>query len=45
MVQGMHNPPQYGYKPLSGALFPDKYPFAHERANDLGYFFLKYFIS
>lgn len=45
MVQGMHNPPQYGYKPLAGSLFPDKYPFNYASVHDYGYFWLKYFIS
>ena len=29
MVQGLHNPPQHGYKPLAGDLFPSKYPFEY----------------
>jgi len=45
MVQGLHNPPQYGYKPLTGTLFPSEYPFDHGEAQQAGYFWLKYFIS
>ena len=45
MVQGMHNPPQFGYKPLSGDLMPDTYPFNYASQHDYGYFWLKYFIS
>ena len=47
MVQGLHNPPQHGYKPLSGTLFPTEYPFAYGAAHNsrLGYYWLKYFIS
>ena len=45
MVQGMHNPPQYGYKPLSGDLFPNTYPFNYSAIHSYGYFWLKYYIS
>jgi len=46
MVQGMHNPPQLGYKPLSGSLFPQQYPFDYESIFEKNsYFWLKYFIS
>ena len=46
MVQGMHNPPQYGYKPLSGNLFPTSYPFDFREIFDQSsYYWLKYFIS
>ena len=45
MVQGMHNPPQYGYKPLAGCVFPDQYPFNFSLIHDYNYFWLKYFIS
>ena len=42
----MHNPPQYGYKPLSGCLFPSEYPFRYGAIHDkYSYFWLKYFIS
>lgn len=46
MVQGMINPPQLGYKPLSGDLFPESYPFNFARIHDKkGYYWLKYYIS
>merc|ERR1719362_491010 len=46
MVQGMHLPPQFGYKPLSGSLFPTTYPFDYEEIFDqYSYYWLKYFIS
>lgn len=45
MVQGMHNPPLQGYKPLSGCVFPDTYPFRYQSIHDYNYFWLKYFIS
>ena len=46
MVQGLHNPPQFGYKPLSGTLFPSDYPFNYKTMHDpWSYFFLKYYIS
>ena len=45
MVQGLHNPPQHGYKPLSGQLFPSIYPFNYGAVHSFGYFWLKYFIS
>jgi len=45
MVQGMHNPPEYGYRPLSGLLFPDKYPFEFGDAHNQSYYWLKYYIS
>ena len=45
MVQGMHNPPQLGYKPLSGSLFPQEYPFDFRKSHGYDYFYLKYFIS
>lgn len=45
MVQGMHNPPQHGFKPLSGDLFPDQYPFNYAAVHAYGYFWLKYYIS
>ena len=45
MVQGMHNPPQLGFKPLGGCLFPKEYPFNYKAIHDYNYFWLKYFIS
>jgi len=46
MVQGMHNPPQYGYKPMQGSLFPSTYPFDYSSMYDeYSYYWLKYFIS
>ena len=46
MVQGMHLPPQFGYKPLSGSLFPTTFPFDYEEIFDqYSYYWLKYFIS
>ena len=46
MVQGMHLPPQYGYKPMSGSLFPTTYPFNYQEIYDeFSYYWLKYFIS
>ena len=46
MVQGLHNPPQFGYKPLSGTLFPSDYPFDYKTMHDpWSYFYLKYYIS
>ena len=46
MVQGLHNPPQFGYKPLSGTLFPSTYPFDYKSIHEpYSFFFLKYFIS
>ena len=46
MVQGLHNPPQFGYKPLSGTLFPSDYPFEYKTMHDpWSYFYLKYYIS
>lgn len=46
MVQGMINPPQLGYKPLSGDIFPDTYPFNFARIHEKkGYYWLKYYIS
>ena len=41
----MHNPPQVGYKPLSGDLFPHIYPFNYAAIHSFGYFWLKYYIS
>ena len=45
MVQGMHNPPMLGYKPLQGSLFPSEYPFDYSQMHDSYYFWIKYFIS
>lgn len=45
MVQGLHNPPQYGYKPLAGSLFPSTYPFPFGQIHDKSYFWLKYYVS
>ena len=45
MVQGMHNPPQLGYAPMAGDIFPNRYPFNYSEIHRYGYFWLKYYIS
>ena len=46
MVQGLVNPPQMGYKPLTGDIFPETYPFDFASIHDKnGYYWLKYYIS
>lgn len=47
LVQALNNPPQgEEYIPIKpGLVFPEKYPFEFERIREVGYFWLKYYIS
>jgi len=41
----MMNPPQEGYKELTGDLVPETYPFEYNRIFSLNYFWMKYYIT
>ena len=46
LISSMINPPQGEmYKPLTGDLIPEEYPFDFSRIFDYNYFWIKYFIS
>ena len=46
MVSSMINPPQGGeYKPLSGDLFPEEYPFNWNEKFTYSYFWYKYYLT
>ena len=46
MISSLVNPPQGGiYKPLSGELVPETYPFDFDAIFNKNYFWLKYFLS
>ena len=46
LIQQLANPPQSTeYKPLTGDLFPESFPFDYSRIYDYNYFWVKYYMS
>ncbi len=46
LVNTLQNPPQGpAYVPLSGQLFPEKFPFEYHDIYDMNYYWIKYYIT